>query len=196
MFQVLILIAALATGHSIQKSDQVCSMTIAQAPSFRKLRLGMNLDEVYKVLPELRADEGFQNNLKQAADSRLPQSAGVFVNSTMTTYGGSEIVRGLKGIGLTFYENQLCDLSFEYDRPEWDSVDEFIERLRPVINLPDSFQAEGDRNRKTWKCNEVGIYITISSRGGSVRFSDMNLSKRMEIKRRQILKMEKDEFRP
>ena len=196
MFQVLILIAALATGHSIQKSDQVCSMTIAQAPSFRKLRLGMNLDEVYKVLPELRADEGFQNNLKQAADSRLPQSAGVFVNSTMTTYGGSEIVRGLRGIGLTFYEKQLCELSFEYDRPEWDSVDEFIERLRPVINLPDSFQAEGDRNRKTWKCNEVGIYITISSRGGSVRFSDMNLSKRMEIKRRQIRKKEKDEFRP
>ena len=30
MFQVLILIAALAAGHSIQKSDQVCREAIAR----------------------------------------------------------------------------------------------------------------------------------------------------------------------
>lgn len=196
MFQSIFLALVLAMGTRPGNQPQLCDLTVSKAPTFRKMHLGMDVEEVYKLLPELKDDLRFQMEVRSAKESFLPREVVHSISSDTDLYKNSEVVRGLRGLTISFFDTKVSTLVYDYKRPVWDHVNDFIDRLRSALELPDSNLAEGNVTTKSWNCGEVLIQVSIEGEGGRVRIADQTVWKRMENRRREILKKERDEFRP
>lgn len=165
----VLMILALANSAVGQTQSEVpagakCSLTLAQSPEVRGLKLGMSVEEVLRLFPG-RSDEPSIRNAISSADKEF----GVARFSVSThPHAPESKFAGISGLSFEFLDSRLASLWVQYIGPEWRSVDEFISRLAGPFNLPGpySWEPTNTGDQKILKCG--GFEVRVSAGGPSL----------------------------
>lgn len=132
-----IFIAVLGTLTLVQAQQTPpvgkCSLTVAQAPQIRDVRLGMSSEEVLKMFPG-SSDEPYIRAQLSTAD----QQFGIVRFSIPTNLLPRPKFAGVNSFSVEFLDNRLSQYAFTYTGIEWKNVDDFISRFSDTFNLPRS----------------------------------------------------------
>ena len=133
MILAILVSSALGQTQSDVPAAQKCSLTLAQSPAIRGLKLGMDVEEVLRQFPDSRDEPHIRNAVSMAG-----REFGVAKFSVPTRPHASESrFAGISGLSFEFLDGRLTSLWVQYAGPEWRSIDEFISRLSGPLNLPE-----------------------------------------------------------
>lgn len=174
-----------------------CSLTVAQSPAIRGIRLGMSAEEVLGLFPGSSDAPDIRSAL-----ARSDKQFGVARFNVFTHQYASEA--GFKGISqfdFEFLDNRLSSLYVGYNGPEWKDVDEFISRLSESLRLPGArdWEPSNLKTLKTLKCAGFEIRVSVGGSDGNSNFVQVrSLVAEQMVRDRQAEAKEKarKEFKP
>ena len=187
--------SALGQTQSEGRAGERCSLTLAQSPAIRGLKLGMDVEEVLRQFPNSTNDPTIRTAIAWA-----DKEFGVARFSVPTRQHEPESkFAGISGVSFTFLDNRLSSLWVQYAGPEWRSVDEFISRLSEPFNLPgpNSWQPANSDNAKTLKC--AGFEIRVSAGGpglNSVLLLNPAVDQIVRNRREEVKEKARQAFKP
>ena len=159
---VLVFFIALATSAFAQTQSDVpagqkCSLTLAQSPTIRGLKLGMDVEEVLRRFPDRSVDPQVRRVLLDA-----DKQFGV-AKFNAPTYPHQSEFAGISQIYFEFLDKRLAAFTVHYEGPEWNNADEFISRLTEPLKLPGAnyWTPSSLPTHKTLKCTgfEVSVFV-------------------------------------
>lgn len=197
---VLMILAALVSSALGQTQSEVpaaqkCSLTLAQAPAIRGLKLGMDVEEVLRQFPG-SSDEPHIRNAISMADKEF----GVVRFAVPTRPHASESrFAGITGLSFEFLDSRLSSLWVQYAGPEWRSVDEFISRLSEPLNLPgpNSWEPVNLGNEKILKCAGFVIRAFVGgSTSNSLLLRNPDAEQIVRDRREEVKEKARKAFKP
>ena len=191
---VLMILATSALGQT-QGEVPKCSLTLAQSPTIRGLKLGMDVEEVLRYFPDRSVDPQVRRALLDADKQfgRASFHAPIYPNRAESKFAG------ISQFFFEFLDKRLTSFSVHYEGPEWNNVDEFISKLAEPLKLQSAnyWTPSNLPNGKTLKCTgfEVSAWV---ERGGSNSVRVRNPAAEEIVKDRQTEAKERarKEFRP
>jgi hypothetical protein len=171
-----------------------CSLTPAQAPVIRGLRLGMSLREVLALFPVSRYNTGINHSIEQA--EKIPEVGEWRFNLSLNQYPeGESRFAGIGQVELVMFDRRLVSFTVHYrhDREAAWTQEGWVRRLAEAFKLP------GYENwEKSWHASLScdGLKIEASHNFPQLTLTDPSYL--AEIKRRAAAVAEKKqgEFRP
>ena len=174
----LITIPAYLTATS-QPAQTKCSLTEADSPSVRGLRLGMPAEQVIALFPGSSKDKEMKTALDKARSTTGSET--VYVSFDSSNSGNKEKFAEVGSISVGFYKARVKDLDVEYVGPTWTTVDEWVGKVSETFKLPglEAWVAGPSENpNKVLKCNGIEIEAAIQGGGASIRIRDTEYSMR------------------
>jgi hypothetical protein len=173
-------------SHPAVQSSATCSLTMAAAPAFEGLKLGMTPDEVLGLFPGSKDDPEVRTNL-----SRAPSKLGVSeLMIRPEKLGAKEKFPGVAHITFSFLDGRASSLNVSYPGPQYSHVDEFVTKFVTGTNLPPAEQwhaAEGmDTQMKTLTCKDFEIRVFAGGEGGNLNYvlmRDLEADKKLKDRR-------------
>ena len=157
-----IFIAVLGTLTLIQAQQtppvERCSLTSAQAPKIRDIRLGMSPEDVLRMFPG-SSDEPYIRAQLSTAD----QQFGIVRFSIPTNLLPRPKFAGVNSLSVAFLDNRLSEYSLSYTGIEWKNVDDFILKFSEAFNLPRPATWERSNLPSTKKLNCQGFEMWASA---------------------------------
>jgi hypothetical protein len=198
MILMLTAIPSLGQTQSSTSSEVKCNLSLTESPSIRGVHLGMNKDDLLAVFPGSNTDIEIIQALESA---KHPLSYGVarvdFV-PVMKPYG--EKHKGINQYSVRLFDGKVVEYSVYYNGPQWNTVNEFIDRCAGVFHLPssESWQQSGDPNKKTLSCKGFNISISVQpgGRSHSVSLLDTSAEQKIKARKAETLEKERREFKP
>ena len=192
-----IFIAVLGTLTLVQAQQTnpvgKCSLTLAQAPTIRDVRLGMSSEEVFKMFPG-SSDEPYIQTQLSTADQRF----GIVEFSIPTTLLPKPKFEGVSSLSVLFLDNRLSEFAFTYPGLEWKNVDDFISKFSEAFNLPrpETWEVSNLPHLKKLPCQGFEMSASAGAGGSSIRIripeTQQIVSDRQEAKKEKARK----EFKP
>lgn len=192
-----IFIAVLGTLTLVQAQQTPpvgkCSLTLAQAPQIRDVRLGMSSEEVLRLFPG-SSDETYIRAQLSTADERF----GIVRFSIPTTLLSKPKFAGVNSLSVVFLDNRLSEYTFTYIGIEWKNVDDFISKFSEAFNLPRAETWEGSNlpSLKKLYCQGFEMWASASGGGSWIRIripeTQQIVSDRQEAQKEKARK----EFKP
>jgi hypothetical protein len=157
-------------------------LTVAQAPSVSRLKLGMKVEQVLALFPGSKDDADIRASLAG------PTSAfGVQNLSIMPAKYLKKNADQASQIALTFLDNRLVTLYVGYESPVWDNIDDYVTQFAGETGLPgaDSWDAYAgfDTQLKTLKCKDFEINLFAGGENVSINYVRMR-----DMPAQQVLK--------
>lgn len=145
----------MATPSPVKKvSEQAkftCTMTIAQSPSIRGLKLGMTETEVERLVG---------NKYKFENQTMEPTRGLSFLASTVPDF------EGISFVTLESYDRKLSKISVMYGNEiKWDGIEEFVENFSPKLGIKGRVWQKEARQGASVRCAEFDLALRIL--GGS-----------------------------
>ena len=173
----LITIPAYLTVTS-QPAQTRCSLTEANAPSVRGLRLGMTAEQVIALFPGSAKNKEMKAALDKAKSTTGSET--VYLSFDPSTSTNKEKFAEVGSISVGFYKARVKGLEVEYLGATWTTVDEWVGKLSEAFKLPgvEAWVAGPSENpNKVLKCNGIEIEAAIQGGGASIRIWDTEYSK-------------------
>jgi len=173
----LITIPAYLTATS-QPAQTRCSLTEADSPSVRGLRLGMTAEQVIALFPG-----SAKNKEMKAASDKARSTTGsetVYLSFDSSTSAIKERFADVGSISVGFYKDRVKDLDVDYVGTSW-TIDEWVAKLSETFKLPglEAWVAGPSENpNKVLKCNGIEIEAATQGGGASIRIRDTEYSMR------------------
>jgi hypothetical protein len=192
-----IFIAVLGTLTLVQAQQTPpvgkCSLTLAQAPKIRDVRLGMSSEEVLKMFPG-SSDEPYIRAQLSTADQRF----GIVGFSIPTTFIPRPKFAGVNSVSVVFLDNRLSEYAFTYAGIEWKNVDDFISRFSEAFNLPrpETWERSNLPSLKKLYCQGFEMWVSADAGGSWIKIripeAQQIVSDRQEAQKEKARK----EFKP
>ena len=172
-----------------------CTLTRAQAPEIRGIRLGMTPDQISSLFPE----DG--NRLKISEAVRQSKKAPNYGVARFDLQAERETPNprfaGVNFITIELLDERVTGFYIGYFGPEWNSVDQFVAKLSETLRLPSaSWEQAGDNARLM--CD--GFAINASAASGStqswVRVQDTSAPRVVEDRRKTDKEKARQAFKP
>ena len=109
-------------------------------PPFHGLWLGMSVDQVLVRFPGSEADPAARRAIDLLQNRRVTTRVPMFLNPHLK--GLNYELQDIENFFLVFDERRLFRIEAHYRQPGVSSIDEFIEKYRYLVNMPDSNQWE------------------------------------------------------
>ena len=192
-----IFIAVLGTLTLIQAQQTPpvgkCSLTLAQAPTIRDVRLGMSLEEVLKMFPG-SSDDPYVRAQLSTADQRF----GMVGFSIPTNLLPRPKFAGVDSVSVTFLDNRLSEYAFTYAGIEWKNVDEFISRFSEAFNLPgpDTWEGSNLPFSKKLHCQGFEMWASANAGGSWIRIRIPEAQKIISDREEAQKEKARKEFKP
>lgn len=170
-----------------------CSLTLAQAPKIRDIRLGMSSEDVLKMFPG-SSDEPYIRAQLSTADQRF----GIVGFSIPTNLLPRPKFAGVNSLSVVFLENGLSEYSFSYAGIEWKNVDDFISKFSEAFSLPrpENWERSNLPSMKKLNCQGFEMWASADAGGSWIRIripeSQQIVSDRQEAQKEKARK----EFKP
>jgi hypothetical protein len=170
---VMMIMAVLGTSTLGQTQSgaslrEKCSLTVAQLPEVRGIRLGMSVAEVLRLFPGSSNVPEIRSALSRA-DGRIGV---VRFDVYPDRYPSKAKFEGIGQLVFQFLDNHLSSYYVGYNGPEWKSVDEFISKVSESLNLPSAqdWERSNVASMKTLKCAGFDISTFIGGTGGNSNY--------------------------
>jgi hypothetical protein len=164
------------SAHPQAKTENpaTCSLTPAQAPAIRGIKLGMSTEELLALFP----GSSYRPEIKQALATAegYPNYGVVDLTFLPAGYADAFLRRfaGVRQIDGKLFDGQVAQFRIAYigresrpSGPLWHNVEEFVSKLSESLALPAArdWQANGETS-KILKCNGFEIIASIYNEGG------------------------------
>lgn len=179
-----------------QPSNSACSLTVAQSPAIRGVKLGMKLEDLVALFPGSidpeRKVDGFPN-------------FGVIDMQIMpANYSTRDRYRGIGGYFLVSLDGRIVSYKVEYHSapggPIWHRVNDFIAKMAEAFHLPPATNWTEDQNvmyLKTLKCDGFKLEASIMNSRGSLTVSSFDIPRKAQQQRREAFEEKiRREFKP
>ena len=174
----LITIPAYLTATS-QPAQTKCSLTEADSPSVRGLRLGMTAEQVIALFPSSAKNKEMKAALDKAKSTTGSET--VYLSFDPSTSTNKEKFAEVGSISVGLYKARVKELDVEYIGATWTTVDEWVAKLSETFKLPglEAWVAGPSENpNKVLKCNGIEIEAATQGGGASIRIRDTAYSMR------------------
>jgi hypothetical protein len=153
-----------------------CSLTAAQAPAIRGIKLGMSAEEIVSIFP----GSSQRPEIKTALESSegYPNYGVATLYFQLSTYPtvAKDRFAGIDGISVTLFDGRVAELWVNYagqdSRPRgplWPNVDEFIAKLSEAYALPAARDwRQVAQDDKVLECSGLNIEATAANGRASV----------------------------
>ena len=194
---VIVTMPALAQSQAPQQSPSAqskCSLTVAEAPALRGVKLGMTTEQLFSVFPGSGSNESNRNSLAGAKDAQLIGSASVSVYENDNPK--NERLRDIEGILIKVFDARIVEFSVYYKRgPNWFfNRDDLVAKFSDALHLPaPSDWAAPNGGSKLLKCNGFEIEVGFVNGSGSAQVSMRDPS--WQIKGKQRREAEEERLR-
>lgn len=172
-----------------------CTLTLAQSPTIRGVKLGMTAEEVLALFPGRS-----ENPTIRAALNDAPKAFGV-ARFGVSISRDDKPFDGVNQFDFEFLDNQLTSFYLGYNGPEWKNVDEFISRLSSSLKMPavDYWEPHSlETNYKSVKCAGFDVRVAVTPGGSSnyVRVSDPRAPQTVTVRQNEVKERARREFKP
>jgi hypothetical protein len=194
---VLSMISTFAAVKSQQPAQSNCTLTAANSPSVRDIRLGMSLQELLALFPA----GSKRKEMKEALDKARETTGNeiVYLPFDPVSDGGGERFSGVDSVRAGIYKGQVVDFNVSYVSPSWKTVEEWIEKLSQTFGLPKAgawVVGPNENPNKVLKCKEVEIEAGIQGGGASIRIRNVEFSKTVDERKEAEEERKRRVFKP
>ncbi len=169
-----------------------CSLTLAQSPEIRSLRLGMSSEEVLKLFPGSSDDATIRQSLSSAGE-QFGMARVLILNGK---YLPKPKFAGVVGFSFNFLDNRLSELWVGYDGPNWRTVDDFIAKLTEALSIPTTEVWEADAGGKRLTCQGFKMWVAAGERGASIRLKSLEADQIVRNREEAAKEKARKEFKP
>ncbi len=173
---IFVAAAGLAQTPAQNQNPSTCSLTPAQSPSIRGIKLGMSTDQILSIFPESSQRPEIKAALGNAEG--YPHYGVVRLSFKLSTYPSvaKDRFAGVQEISVVLFDSRVTELGVFYEGrdvhsrgPSWFNVDDFIAKLSEAFALaPARDWLQNGQNVKTLKCSGMEIEASIVIGGGSI----------------------------
>ncbi len=195
---VCLSVAAKGQSPNAAPTNSPCTLSIAQSPEIRGLRLGMAADKLLAAFPLGPHQQAIEGAIKE---SKKPDNYGVG-RVGLQSYGSTDTPRfsGVSSIGVELLDERISSFTISYSGPQWTSVDQFIGKLSEALRLPtaERWSREAGGPNKFLKCAGFGIsaFALPGSAGSIVSVRDASASQIVNDRREAAKEKERQAFKP
>ena len=194
---VSMILVALASSTLGQTQTEVpkCSLTLAQSPTIRGLRLGMEVEEVLQHFPDRSVDPAVRRLLLDA-DKQF--GVAKFMAPTHP-YSSEPKFAGISQFYFEFLDKRLSSFSVLYEGPEWNNVDEFISKLADSLKLPsaNNWTPSNLPTIKTLNCAGFEVKVFLGSPGStSLQVRNPAAEQTVRNRQKEVKERARKEFKP
>lgn len=154
------------SAYSQTPANSRCSLTAANAPSVRGLRLGMTTDELLALFPGGAKRKDLKDTIEKAKAATSRDV--VYISFNPASDSGKAQFDGVDSVGAGLLRGRVTDLSVVYIGATWTSIDVWVAKLSEAFNLP-AAQAwvvgPSETPNKVLMCD--GILVEAEIQGGS-----------------------------
>ena len=182
---------SLATAQGIER----CTLMPAQVPELRGLRLGMSLDQVISIFPEIRNDPSFR--YVDVEDRQIG-----FIQNIMVTPRNESKFDGIALFGFDFLDGRVSHLSVIYRDPSngmiWRSVEEYAPKVSDVLGLPHKAWAKFRReDNELWmQCKGFSVQINALGNSSMISIKDSSADTTVRKRKAELEERKRKEFKP
>ena len=191
-----IFIAVLGTLTLVQAQQTPpvgkCSLTLAQAPKIRDVRLDMSSEDLLKMFPGSSDDLYIREQLS-TADQRF----GIVGFSIPTNLMPRPKFAGVNSVSVVFLDNRLTEYAFTYSGIEWKNVDDFISKISEAFNLPRPENWErSNPSVKKLDCQGFEMWASADMGGSWIRIRIPEAQQTVSDRREAQKEKARKEFKP
>jgi hypothetical protein len=164
-----------------------CTLKLSEAPTIKRLKLGMTVDEILAVFPGSKDDAALRSTLSP----RGPLGNASFL-ITPSKYGSAADFKEVSSVTFATLDGRLSSFTINYTGPTWPHVDKFVEKLVEEQHLPAGDQWEpyaGMENQmKTLTCTDFSVRVFSGGEGGNLNYvlvQDLEADKKLKERRRK-----------
>lgn len=167
-FLGLVLFAATNLVVSNRGIAQVnCSLTEADAPAVRGIRLGMSTEQLLALFPASTK----RREIKEAlANAKTPEGEIVYF-AFEPGDADKNLFDGVASILAGIAKGRVVEFSIQYLGPAWSGVDEWVGTLSQTLKLPGvaSWQhGPNETPNKVLRCKGIEIEAAVQGSGGTI----------------------------
>lgn len=151
-----------------------CSLTVANAPSVRGLKLGMSTDELLALFP----GSAKRREMMGAVEKAKASSGGepVYLLFYPATDSGKEQFSGVESVSAGLLNGRVADISVVYGGATWSAIDDWVAKLSETFKLPAAQNwtvGPSENPNKVLRCE--GIAVEALTQGGSASIRILSL---------------------
>jgi hypothetical protein len=151
-----------------QSGRSGCTLTEANAPVIRGVKLGMTVDQVVGLFPGSSKTRETKDAIDRAKAAPPSETVYIALDAPMAKTGSDDV----SGVSVGFTQGKVTDFSIIYVGTTWRSVDEWVGKLAESLKLPAASTwvvGPNETPNKVLRCRGLEIEATIQGGGASVR---------------------------
>jgi hypothetical protein len=145
-----------------------CSLTEANAPAVRGLRLSMSVDQLAALFP----GSAKRKEVKDALDrAKAAGSEPVLIGFDPSMDGGGERFTGVASVSARVYQGRVVAFNVSYVGTAWPTVDEWVAKLAEAYSLPAASRWSAGLSESPSKmlaCGGIEVEAAIQGGGSSI----------------------------
>src|SRR2546421_25329 len=184
-----------------QTSLHPCTLTLAQAPSVRGVRLGMTVDEFLALFPGSNDDGQVKRALSQA--DGYPQFGKAFFGVTPANYATKDLFGGISFYTVQSFDRRIVQLNVIYEGfpngPKWKNVDDLIQKFAESFHLPgakDWLLEPSTSDRKGLACNGFQVWASTANDRSNLTFFHNDWIPTQKERLARYEEQKRSEFKP
>ena len=196
LLALLVCMAATIQAQSPNASSQ-CTLSVAQSPEIRGIRLGLSVDKLLLLFPEDANRNAIQQGVRDSkrADNYGMARFDLRADPAVTNARFS----GVGVITVEMLDEHVTSFYVSYDGPYWKSVDQFIGKLSEALKLPsvDNWKMEAGDSSRSLQCN--GFSVSVHTSGGANNYvwvRDASVQESVKDRREASREKARQAFKP
>lgn len=174
-----------------------CSLTVAQAPAIRGLRLGMSVDDVLAAFPGSKYDENLQRQLKEAETERALGQASLSL-FPVNYPEAKEKFAGISNLSFIAFDRKIVEIKATYFLPQpadW-SVQMLTAKFIETFGLPSLGAWTTQSSGSNLRCAEFEVQVWNNYWSVDFRLGAPFYREQIGQRQRALYERKRQEFKP
>lgn len=158
--------------------DPKCTLKLADLPNAPELfgfRMGMTHEQVKARVPRVQFGKANEFSVSKAS-----------ISPDFDPEMDKRALAGVRTISFDFLDDRLTSLWLGYDGTfKWQTVDDFVKGISPVLHLPDAWQTWKARGQQL-TCADFQLTLGIVSEGPSFHIIDLPAEQTIAVRRQEL----------
>lgn len=194
------------SAYSQALSQSKCSLTEANFPSVRGLRLGMTTEQLLALFPGIakrwaKEPKNVREALEKAMAPTSSEPAYLMVEPVFDTATDAAKAQfaGVDSVSVGLYKGRVTDLSVLYVGAMWNSIDEWIAKVSETFKLPgaqDWAVGPSENPNKVLKCDGIEIEAALQGGSASIRIRNTENAKGNDERTNTAEEKKRRDFKP
>lgn len=190
------LVAFSQTPGGSSSATSRCTLTAAQSPEIRSVRLGMTAEQLLAQFPDDTNRQTINDAIQQ---SKRPDKYGaVRFDLRSDPKVRDERFAGISYIVIEMLDQRVSGFHIGYAGPQWNSIDEFVAKLADALRLPTALWEPPKVFDQSLKCDGfvVDAHVATDTSQHWVRVQDTSVSGVVLERREAAKEKARQAFKP